>query len=282
MFKKIKKTMGSAIAWVSISLIVLYILVAIFAPLISPHLPNDQELRKRLLPPAWSEGGDSSYLLGTDDLGRDLLSRVIYGSRISISVGVLAALLSGVLGTTIGLLSGYFPRVDDVTMRLADIQLAFPTILLALAVVAVVGSGVEKLILILGITGWVSYARVIRSEVLSIKHSDYIVAAQTLGIGDGRILYRHILPNIIAPAVTIATFQVASAIIAESSLSFLGLGIPVNIPTWGNMLHQGQLYIESAWWMSVFPGICIMLVVLSINILGDVLRDFMDPRSRHG
>lgn len=274
--------MGSAIAWVSITLLVLYILVAIFAPLISPHLPNDQELRKRLLPPSWSEGGDSSYFLGTDDLGRDLLSRVIYGSRISISVGVLAALLSGVLGTTIGLLSGYFPRVDDVTMRLADIQLAFPTILLALAVVAVVGSGFEKLVLILGITGWVSYARVIRSEVLSIKHSDYIVAAQTLGISDGRILYRHILPNIIAPAVTIATFQVASAIIAEASLSFLGLGIPVNIPTWGNMLHQGQLYIESAWWMSVFPGISIMLVVLSINILGDVLRDYMDPRSRHG
>ena len=282
MFNKIKKYMGSAIAWVSITLLVLYILVAIFAPLISPHLPNDQELRKRLLPPSWSEGGDSSYFLGTDDLGRDLLSRVIYGSRISISVGVLAALLSGVLGTTIGLLSGYFPRVDDVTMRLADIQLAFPTILLALAVVAVVGSGFEKLVLILGITGWVSYARVIRSEVLSIKHSDYIVAAQTLGISDGRILYRHILPNIIAPAVTIATFQVASAIIAEASLSFLGLGIPVNIPTWGNMLHQGQLYIESAWWMSVFPGISIMLVVLSINILGDVLRDYMDPRSRHG
>lgn len=281
MYKKLKKYMGSVIAWVSIALLGLFVFMAIFAPLISPHAPNDQELRKRLLPPVWSEGSDPSYFLGTDDLGRDVLTRVIYGSRISIAVGILAALLSGVLGTVVGLLSGYYPRVDAITMRLADIQLSFPTILLALAVVAVVGSGFEKLVLILGITGWVSYARVIRSEVLSIKHTDYIVAAQTLGIGDARILYRHILPNIIAPAVTIATFQVASAIIAESSLSFLGVGIPVNIPTWGNMLHQGQLYIESAWWMSVFPGIAIMLVVLSINILGDVLRDYMDPRTRH-
>ena len=280
MYKHLKKYMGDASAWVSAALLGLFILIAIFAPLISPYLPNDQELRKRLLPPAWETGGNPAYLLGTDDLGRDILSRVLYGSQVSMSVGVLSALLSGVLGTAIGLFSGYYRRVDDITMRFADIQLAFPTILLALAVVAVVGGGFGKLVLIIGFTGWVSYARVIRSDVLSIKHSDYIVAAQTLGIGDSRILFHHILPNIIAPVVTIGTFQVASAIILELSLSFLGLGIPVNIPTWGNMLHQGQLYIESAWWMSVFPGISIMLVVLSINILGDVLRDFMDPRSR--
>ncbi len=277
---KVRRRRVSLLAWLSSAILVLFVLIAIFAPLIAPHLPNDQNLTKRLLPPAWSQGGNSTFLFGTDDLGRDILSRVLYGSQVSISIGVLAALLSGVLGTVIGLFSGYFAKVDDVMMRLADIQLAFPTILLALAVVAVVGGGFEKLVLILGITGWVSYARVIRSQVLSIKQTEYIMAAQTVGARDTRILFRHILPNIVAPAVTIGTFQVASAIIAESSLSFLGLGIPVNIPTWGNMLHQGQVYVETAWWMTVFPGICIMLVVLAINLLGDAFRDYMDPKTR--
>ncbi len=282
MLKRVKRYFGRTISQVSIAIFVFFVAMAIFAPFISPHRPNDQDLTKRLLPPAWSEGGDRAFLFGTDELGRDILSRVIYGSQVSMSVGLLAALLSGVLGTVIGLFSGYYSKVDDVVMRLADIQLAFPTILLALTVVAVVGGGFEKLVLILGITGWVSYARIIRSEVLSIKQTEYIIAAKTLGIGDQRILFVHILPNIFAPAVTIATFQVASAIITESSLSFLGLGIPVNIPSWGNMLHQGQLYIESAWWLTVFPGICIMLVVLSINLLGDTLRDYMNPRTREG
>jgi peptide/nickel transport system permease protein len=277
MFKKLKKFMRNIIAWGSITLIALFIFMAIFAPLISPHQPNDQDLRKRLLPPKWMEGGDPTYILGTDDLGRDVLARTIYGSRVSIT----AALMSGVIGTLAGLISGYYPQMDNIIMRIADIQLAFPTILLALVVVSVVGSGFDKVVLILGITGWVSYARVVRSEVLSVKQSDYIVAAQTLGINNVRILIRHILPNVIAPAVTIGTFQVASAIIAESSLSYLGLGIPIDIPSWGNMIYQGQLYIESAWWISVFPGLFIILVVLSINLLGDVLRDFMDPHTRH-
>jgi peptide/nickel transport system permease protein len=282
MLTNVKRYFRNTIAWVSIAIFAFFLFTAIFAPLISPHLPNDQDLTKRLLPPAWSEGGNRAYLFGTDELGRDILSRVIYGSQVSISVGVLAALLSGAFGTLIGLFSGYYSKVDDAMMRLADIQLAFPTILLALVVVAVVGGGFGNLVLILGITGWVYYARIIRSEVLSIKQSEYIIAAKTLGIGDQRILFVHILPNIIAPAVTIATFQVASAIITESTLSFLGLGIPVNIPSWGNMLHQGQLYIESAWWLTVFPGICIMLVVLSINLLGDVLTDYMNPKTRQG
>jgi peptide/nickel transport system permease protein len=282
MSKNVKKYSGNAISWVSIAIFAFFVAIAILAPLISPHRPNDQDLTKRLLPPAWSEGGDRAFLFGTDELGRDILSRVIYGSQVSMSVGVLAALLSGMLGTVIGLFAGYYSKIDDVIMRLADIQLAFPTILLALTVVAVVGGGFEKLVLVLVITGWVYYARIIRSQVLSIKQSEYIIAAKTLGIGDPRILFVHILPNIIAPAVTIGTFQVASAIITESTLSFLGLGIPVNIPSWGNMLHQGQLYIESAWWLTVFPGICIMLVVLSINLLGDVLTDYMNPKTRQG
>jgi peptide/nickel transport system permease protein len=277
---KTTRSLLTTTAWISLAILFFFILAAIFASRISPHLPNDQDLTKRLLPPAWSDGGSLAFLFGTDELGRDILTRVVYGSQVSISVGMFAALLSGLLGTIIGLFSGYYSKLDDVMMRLADIQLAFPTILLALAVVAVVGGGFEKLVLILGVTGWVYYARVIRSEVLSIKQSEYIDAARTVGVGDARILFRHILPNIFAPAMTIGTFQVASAIIAESSLSFLGLGIPVNIPSWGNMLQQGQAYVETAWWLTVFPGICIMLVVLSINVLGDALRDYMDPKTR--
>nr|WP_276509471.1 ABC transporter permease [Paenibacillus anseongense] len=213
-------------------------------------------------------------------MGRDLLSRIIYGSQVSILVGVAAVVISGVLGTIIGLLSGFYSALDHLMMRIADIQLAFPTILLALAIVAVIGGGLNNLIIVLGITGWVPYARVIRSEVLSIRSSDFVVAAQTIGVSDFRLLFRHILPNIFSPVITIATFQVASAIIAESSLSFLGLGVPVSVPSWGNMLNQGQLYMESAWWISVFPGLSIMLIVLAINILGDIWRDKLNPKAK--
>lgn len=272
--------MGSYIAWIALTILAIFILFSLFAPLLTAYKPNDQNLMERLKPPAWVNGGTLRHILGTDELGRDIYTRLVYGSRTSMSVGVLAALLSGGIGITLGLLSGYFPKADGVIMRVADIQLAFPSILLALSIVAVLGGGFMKLILVLGITAWVSYARVIRSEVLSIKTSDYILAAQTVGVGETRIMVKHIFPNIIARAVTISTFQVATAIIAESSLSFLGLGIPPTIPTWGNMLYAGQLYMNSAWWISLFPGICIMLVVLSINLLGDVLRDYLAPKSR--
>lgn len=256
-----------------------FLIIAVAAPLIAPYDPNEQNLLMRLKPPVWVEDSAPGYLLGTDNLGRDLLSRVIYGSQVSIMVGVLAVIISGVIGTVIGLLSGYYRIIDSIVMRVADIQLAFPTILLALAIVAVLGGGLTNLIVVLGITGWVPYARVIRSEVLSMRSHDFVVAAQTIGVSDGRLLFRHILPNIFAPIITIGTFQVASAIIAESSLSFLGLGVPVNIPSWGSILSQGQLYIGSAWWMTVFPGISIMLIVLAINLLGDSIRDRFDPKS---
>ncbi|WHY85977.1 ABC transporter permease [Neobacillus novalis] len=275
-----KGNIGNLFNWFSIIILVLFAIIAIIAPFISPYDPNAQELTARLKPPAWIDGSVSGYLLGTDNLGRDLLSRILYGSRISILIGVLAVIISGVIGAVIGLLSGYYRTVDAIMMRIADIQLAFPTILLALAIVAVLGGGMMNLIIVLGITGWVQYARVIRSEVLSMKSSDFVVAARTIGVSDGRLLFRHILPNILAPIITIATFQVASTIIAESSLSFLGLGVPINIPSWGNMLSQGQLYIGSAWWISLFPGIAIMLVVLAINILGDWIRDLFDPKSK--
>jgi peptide/nickel transport system permease protein len=273
---------GSVFTWLSLVLLLIFMLFAIFGPLLAAHDPNAQNLTSRLKPPIWLSGSVHGYMLGTDHLGRDIFSRILYGSRVSILVGVLAVCVSGILGTIIGLLSGFYNMMDQIMMRIADIQLAFPTILLALAIVAVLGGGMSNLILVLGITGWVPYARVVRSQVLSIQSNDFIVAAQTIGASDFRILFRHILPNIYAPIITIATFQVASAIIAESSLSFLGLGVPVNVPSWGNMLSQGQLYMSSAWWISVFPGICIMLIVLSINILGDALRDYLDPKTRLG
>lgn len=280
MLKSLRRYVGSYVGWFALSILIIFIACSLLAPVITPYGANEQDIMSRLLPPAWCEGGDPAHPLGTDEVGRDLLARLLYGSRSSILVGVLTACVSGGLGISLGLLSGYFPKADAVIMRLADIQLAFPSMLLALAIVAVLGGGFFKLILVLGITGWVSFARVVRSEVLSIRTSDFVIAAETVGVGQLRILFRHILPNIIAPALTISTFQVATAIISESSLSFLGLGIPPTTPTWGNILHAGQLYMDSAWWISLFPGLCIMLIVLSINLMGDVLRDYMDPKSR--
>lgn len=259
--------------------LLVFVLIAIFAPIIAPFDPNEQNLLMRFLPPLWLEGAESGYLLGTDHLGRDLLSRILIGSQVSIVVGLCAMFISGVLGTIVGLFAGFYKFVDQVFMRIADIQLAFPTILLALAIIAVVGGSLQNLIIILGVTGWVPYARVVRSEVFSLRTHDFVIAAQTIGVKDGRLLFRHILPNILAPVITIATFQVAAAIIAESSLSFLGLGVPVDTPSWGNILSEGQLYMESSWWISVFPGISIVLVVLAINLLGDRWRDIFNPKS---
>jgi peptide/nickel transport system permease protein len=266
----------------SILTLAFFIILAVFAPWLAPHDPNAQNLTMRFKKPFWMDDSEPGYWLGTDHLGRDILSRIVYGSRVSIFVGTMAMAVSGLIGTIIGLMSGYYRLMDQLMMRIADIMLAFPTILLALALVVVVGSGLDKLIVVLGLTGWVSYARVVRSEVLSIRSSEYVVAAQTVGVRDFRLLYRHILPNIIAPIITIATFQVASVIIAESSLSYLGLGVPVDVPSWGNILYQGQLYIGSAWWISFFPGLSIMLVVLAINIIGDAIREATDPKSRKG
>lgn len=272
---------GNILTIASFAVICLFLLMAVLSPLFVKHDPNTQNLLLRLKPPIWVKGADPAYLLGTDDLGRDILSRVIYGSRVSILVGVMSVLLSGIIGVTVGLLAGYYKALDQVAMRIADIQLAFPSILLALAIVAVIGGGLTNLILVIGITGWVRYARVVRSEVLSIRSIDFVMAAKTVGVGEFRIMFRHILPNIFAPVTTIATFQVASAIITESSLSFLGLGVPVTIPSWGNMLSEGQMYMGTAWWMAIFPGLCIMLVVLAVNILGNALRDFMDPKTQN-
>ena len=256
--------------------------LAIAANWISPHNPNEQVLERRLLPPAWSEGGSRRHLLGTDHLGRDILSRVIYGSRISLSVGILAVIISGVLGVGAGLIAGYYGRGwDAAIMRLVDIQLAFPFILLALAIIGVLGPGLRNVILVLGVAGWMVYARVVRGQVLSVREREFVEAARAVGASDFRILRFHVLPNILAPVIIVGTFAVATCIITEASLTFFGLGVEATIPTWGSMLSDGRAYMATAWWLTTFPGLAMMLTVLALNVIGDWLREFLDPRMRH-
>jgi peptide/nickel transport system permease protein len=256
-------------------------LVAIFAPLIAPLDPSRVNILTTLKPPMWVEGGDPKFILGTDSLGRDVLSQLIYGARVSLLVGITVVAAGGTLGTLLGLVAGYYGGLlDDVIMRVADIQLAFPFILLAITFLAALGAGLENLILVLAVGSWMNYARVMRSQVLSLREKEFIEASHALGISDARILFRHLLPNAITPIIVIASFSVASTIIAEASLSFLGLGVRPSTPTWGAMLANGREYITDAWWLVVTPGVAIMLTVLSINILGDWLRDRLDPRLR--
>jgi peptide/nickel transport system permease protein len=259
------------------------LLLALFGPNIAPKDPNRQDLFARLVPPFTPDrNGVVNFPLGTDSLGRDVLSRLIYGARISLTVGVIAVAFGGTVGTLLGLIAGYFGgRIDDIIMRIADIQLAFPFILLAIMVLVVLGQGVINLVLILGIGQWVVYARVARGQTISQREKDYVEAQRAIGARDGRIIIREILPNILAPIIVIASFNVAGVILSEASLSFLGLGVPPNVPTWGSMLADSRSQLLSGkWWLAVFPGLAIMFTTLSLNILGDWLRDFLDPRLR--
>jgi len=252
---------------------------AVFAPVISPHDPILQDVEKRLIPPVGQEGADADYLLGTDHLGRDIVSRLIYGARISIVVSVSAVALSAVLGTLIGLFSGFYGgKVDNIFMRIADVQLAFPFILLAIAIIAVLGPDLQNIIITMAITGWVIYARVVRAEVLSLREKEFITSVKALGGSNGRIIFRHLFPNVVPPIIVIVTLEMARMIIMEAALSFLGLGIQPPTPTWGGMLADGRVYLVTSWWLATFPGLVIMLVVLGINLLGNWLRDMLDPR----
>ncbi|GAB3824007.1 ABC transporter permease [Kribbella italica] len=272
----IVRVLRARMAVPALILLALVVLCAILAPVVAPDDPNAQDLLTRLRPPGWTGG----HLLGTDNLGRDVLSRLIYGARISLFVGLAVALISGTIGAVIGIVAGYRGGwADRVLMRLADVQLAFPSILLALAVVAFLGNGLWVVIIVLGVTNWVSYARVTRSSVLSLRERDFVLEARAIGVGPATIMRRHLLPNVFAPLITIAALNVASAIVVESALSFLGLGVPAEIPTWGSMLADGQLYLGTSWWIAVFPGLALMLTALSINITGDAIRDAVDPRA---
>lgn len=253
--------------------------VFLFAERLAPHDPLQQDLTLRLLPPGWVTGGRWSYLLGTDALGRDILSRIIFGTRISLTVGFGAVLVGGTIGVLLGLLSGYFGGwIDDVVMRLADVQLSFPALVLAIAIMAILGPGLVKMVIVLSVTGWVLYARIVRSRVLSLRAMEFIEAERAAGAGNVVILVRHLLPNVISPVVVVASFAIAQVIIAEASLSFLGIGMPPPTPSWGGMLAEGRSYLASAWWLATFPGLAIMVTLQGLNLLGDGLRDVLDPR----
>jgi ABC-type dipeptide/oligopeptide/nickel transport system permease subunit len=252
---------------------------AVFADSLAPHEPNRQRLIARFKPPFWAVGGSLTYPLGTDHVGRDIWSRIIHGSRISLVVGVCAVAVSMLIGVTLGLISGFMGgRADAIIMALVDIMLAFPQIILAFAMVAVLGPGIGNIILVLGITGWERYARVVRGEVLALREREYVQAAHAVGVSNVKIIFGHIMPNTFSSVIVLATLQTAQTILAEAALSFLGLGTGLSYPSWGQMIALGRDYLSIAWWLSTFPGLAILLTVLAINLVGDRVRDVLDPR----
>jgi peptide/nickel transport system permease protein len=278
---------------VGATILLAVVFAAIFAPFIAPYDINEPgALMERLHCPAFTScprygtdqtiQGSTKHVLGTDQLGRDILTRIIYGARVSLIVGLTAVLIGAGFGLTVGLFSGYYGGwLDSVLMRIGDIFLAFPYLLLAISVVAVLGGGLLNVIMVLAIAGWVPYARITRGSVLSAKTQEYIVAARAIGVQDSALLFKHLLPNVVTPLIVYGTFAVAATIIAEAGLSFLGLGVGASRPTWGNMLADGRNYVATAWWLATIPGIAIMLTVLSINLIGDWVRDVLDPRLRN-
>jgi len=265
--------------WVFVLVLLCIFLIAVFAPFVTSHDPNYQNLLARLKPPGYSTGS-RFYLLGTDELGRDLLTRIVYGARISLLVAFLSVSISLTFGVLIGMVAGYFRGFLEVLiMRMADIFLSIPAILLAILTVAVLGPSLLNLVLVLAFTRWPRYTRVAYAQTLSVAGSLYIKSSAYSGTSNIRILMRHILPNILAPLIVLATLEFGLMILFEGGLSFLGLGVQPPMPSWGSILSVGRNYISSAWWIVTLPGICLFVVVLSINVLGDFLRDKFDPRS---
>jgi peptide/nickel transport system permease protein len=258
-----------------------FVIMALFGQWLAPNDPYETSLRARLLPPAWMEGGDARYFLGTDRLGRDVLSRIVAGALPSFKVALAALVFGSILGSFVGMIAGYLGgRVDAIIMRFADGTMAFPLILAALLLAAVIGPGGPTVVIAACIVLWARFARLIRSEVLSVKERDYVKLARIAGASNWRIMIAHILPNVLNSVVVLLTLQLGFVIILEATLSFLGAGIPPPTPTWGQMVANGRDYLETAWWLSVFPGLAIAVVVLSFNLLGDWLRDHTDPRLR--
>jgi ABC-type dipeptide/oligopeptide/nickel transport system permease subunit len=254
---------------------------AVFAPWLAPDNPLTVDIQHRLSPPVWMPGGTTAHLLGTDQVGRDLLSRMIYGGRVSLVIGVAAVLVSSSIGVLLGLAAGYFhARVDWTIMTLVNVMLTFPFVLLALAVIAVLGPSLVNMIIVLGIADLPLYARVVRAETLAIRAREFITAGRALGMSHPRIIFRQILPNLVSLIVVIATLQVARVIILESFLSFLGLGVQPPTPAWGNMLGEGRVYMLNSWWIAAFPGLAIFVTTLAINLVGNALRDWLDPHMK--
>jgi peptide/nickel transport system permease protein len=262
-------------------LILSLVFVAVFVPYLSPYDPYEQNIMARLLPPSWMEGGQPEHFLGTDHVGRDSLSRILYGSRISLAVGLSAVLIQVVIGITLGLLAGYYgSSVDSVVSFMVNVMMGFPFILLAMSLVVVLGPSLNNIILALGLTGWPVFTRVTRMETIILREQEFVLAARSLAFKVPRILVYHILPNLIPSLLVLITFEVARAIIRESLLSFLGLGIQPPTPSWGVMLAEGRDYMLFQWWLAAFPGFAIFLSAMGINLLGDAVRDLADPHMR--
>jgi peptide/nickel transport system permease protein len=260
---------------------VLFVLIALLAPLLAPHDPAVGILTERLLPPAWVDGGSSTYLLGTDILGRDILSRLLYGARISLAVCALAILIAGGIGSLLGILAGYLGGwVDALIMRLVDIAISLPVILIALLFGVLFGPSFGNIIIIISLVLWSQFARMARGETLRVKESDYIDLARTAGCSKLRIMFDHVLPNVAGALIVLATLQVGTVIIMEAALSFLGVGVPPPTPAWGSMIAEGRSYVVSAWWLCIFPGLAVLFTVLSVNVVGDGLTDLLNPTLR--
>jgi peptide/nickel transport system permease protein len=273
--------MSQLTLWIPATVLTLLVIAAIFSPLLAPMDPNKTALSDRLLPPSFVDGGKDTHFLGTDKLGRDIFSRVIFGARISLSVSLLVIAITGGVGTIVGIISGYVGgMLDSILMRITDVCLSFPALLIALLLAATMGPSFWTVVLALSILGWAGYARLIRGEALRLRETDFVLQARVNGCGAWRIMIRHIFPNVVNPLIVLATMMVGTVILMEAALSFLGAGIPPPTASWGAMVNDGRSLIETAWWISTFPGIAIGLVVLSGNFLGDWLRDKLDPRLR--
>lgn len=272
-FKKVLKNWYTLFA---VGILFLILSMALGASLISPYSPTEGNLLERLQPPL-----TKGHLLGTDTLGRDFLSRIIYGARVSIAVGVTTVLIAGFFGTLLGLISGFYGGwIDRILMRFVDMQLSFPFVVLALTIAAILGPSFRNIIITLAVSSWVIYARLVRGEVLGIKEQQYVQAAFTIGLPNWRIIVMHILPNVLSAVIVLASLEVGRMIISEAAISFLGFGIQPPTPAWGNMLSEGQDYMTTSWWLTVFPGLAIVITTLVVNIVGDALRDKLDPKLR--
>jgi len=273
-------TRGSGwLGLIGLALVSVLVWLALFGPMLDLPDPTRTNLRARMAAPTLSFAGLGAHPLGTDQLGRDILSRIVAGSRVTLMVAGAAVVLGGVLGTLLGLIAGFFGGwLDRILMRLVDIQLAVPLMLLALMVVAALGPSLHNLIMVLALVSWVRYARIVRGQVLAVREREFVQSARAIGASAPRIILRHILPNVLTPAVVVATLELARVIVLEAGLSFLGLGVQPPNPSWGRMLAEGRTYISSAWWIITFPGLALMLTVLSVNLLGDWVRDYLDPR----
>jgi peptide/nickel transport system permease protein len=261
--------------------LLLIVFVTLAAPWLAPYSPVEVDIQHRLGPPAWMEGGKTEHWLGTDQIGRDLLSRMIYGGRVSLLIGVTAVAISSTIGVLLGLAAGYFgSKIDWMIMTLINVMLTFPFVLLALAVIAVLGPSLINMIFVLGVAGWPIYARVIRAETMALREREFVVAGRALGMSHARIIFGQIFPNLVSAITVVATLQIAQVIILESFLSFLGLGVQPPTPAWGNMLGEGRVYMLNSWWIAAFPGAAIFVTTLVINLMGNALRDWLDPHMK--